>query len=192
MEPNIDCTDNTDEELVKLTLERQGYFAYLMDRYTKPLLRYIGRISNKSGDDAEDLLQDIFIKAYRNLNGFDDKLKFSSWLYRIAHNHVISDFRKRKARLEDVSWSYDDEFLNNLKADFDLNDIVNTKFDQEIVGKVLYKLDLKYREVLELRFWEQMSYREISDVLKKPEGTIATLINRAKDNFRKEIKKYEK
>ena len=89
--------DKTDEELVKLALQKQEHFVYLINRYQHKLLRYIKRISNFSVEETEDILQEVFIKVYRNLEGFDQSLKFSSWIYRIAHNQTISHFRKSRA-----------------------------------------------------------------------------------------------
>ena len=65
-----------DQELVLLTLENQGYFAYLIDRYKAKLFRYIKRLSNVSNEEAEDILQDVFLKTYLNLNSFTTSLKF--------------------------------------------------------------------------------------------------------------------
>lgn len=66
----------TDERLVELSLQNQGFFAILVSRYEEKFLRYIKRRTRVSGKDAEDILQEIFIKIYINLNGFDPSLKF--------------------------------------------------------------------------------------------------------------------
>ncbi|PIU78076.1 MAG: hypothetical protein COS72_03485, partial [Candidatus Moranbacteria bacterium CG06_land_8_20_14_3_00_43_56] len=92
------CGEKTDEELVALTLKNQDFFSCIVERYEAKLTRYIRRISAATQEDAEDLLQEIFVKVYRNLYGFDPSLKFSSWIYRIAHNQVISQWRKTKSR----------------------------------------------------------------------------------------------
>ena len=92
------CQHKSDINLVKLTLADQDYFLCLMEKYKAPLARYIIRLSNIDSDSAEDVLQDIFIKIYQNLNAFDQSLKFSSWIYRIAHNEIISHYRQLKAR----------------------------------------------------------------------------------------------
>ena len=92
------CDNTTDEQLLELAKTNEQAFACLVDRYEKKLLSYIMRISNVNLQEAEDILQDAFIKAYTNINDFDSKLKFSSWMYRITHNEVISAYRKRKAR----------------------------------------------------------------------------------------------
>ena len=90
-----DLREKTDEELVALALKDPQVYASIMERYEEKLLRYIMRISVNSKEDAEDVLQDVFLSAYKNLNDFDQDLKFSSWIYRIAHNKVISHFFKR-------------------------------------------------------------------------------------------------
>jgi len=181
----------SDEELVVLALKDQDYFLYLMKRYEKKLLGYILKISNISQDEAEDILQDVFIKVYRNLNNFDTNLKFSSWIYRITRNQVISNHRKNKARPQSIKWDAEinDEILNNLAADFDISQEVDLRFLQENIKQILNNLDKKYREVLVLKFLEEKTYQEISDILKKPAGTVATLINRAKKQFKKEVKR---
>lgn len=83
----------SDNELVGLSLREPRYFAVLVDRFEAPLARYIGRLGRFSTEDVEDILQNIFLKLYENLNGFDTDLKFSSWAYRIAHNEAISYYR---------------------------------------------------------------------------------------------------
>ena len=181
--------DKTDEELVTLVLQNQDYFLYLVRRYEEKLFRYISRISNLSKDDTEDLLQDIFIKVYKNLNGFDIELKFSSWIYRITHNEVISNYRKYKNKAEIISFDKDGKFIKNIADELDIEKDLNLIDLKEVISQVLGQMDIKYRDVLVLKFLEMKNYYEISDILKKPEGTVATLINRAKKQFRKILEK---
>ena len=181
------CSEKTDEELVGLTIRDQDFFACLVDRYSEKLTRYIMRISASTREDAEDLLQEIFVKAYRNLNGFDQSLKFSSWIYRIAHNQVISQWRKLKSRPQVVKFEADEDFLKFIANDEDLALDTERKFEGEEVRKLLNTMDEKYREVLVLKFLEGKDYKEISDILQKPLGTVATLINRAKKQLKKII-----
>lgn len=183
--------DKTDEELVILVLEDQDYFLYLVRKYEKKLSRYISRISNLNQDDIEDVLQDIFIKVYKNLNGFDPDLKFSSWIYRITHNEVINNYRKYKNKAKIISFDKDGEFIKNIKGELDIEKDLNLAELKDGIFSVLNKMDIKYREVLILKFLEEKSYREMSDILRKPEGTIATLINRAKKQFLKILEKEE-
>ena len=181
----------TDEKLVELTLEDQNNFTYLIERYERKLLRYILRIANVSKEEAEDILQDVFIKVYQNLNDFDSNLKFSSWIYRITHNQVISNWRKIKARPKSVYFEVGDSVFNGLVSELDLEKKGDDYFLRKNLDKIFDKLDPKYREVLILKFLEEKSYKEISDILKKPIGTVATLINRAKKSFVEEVKKQE-
>ena len=180
--------EKTDNDLVTLTLENQSYFLYLIERYENKLLNYILRISNVSHEEAEDTLQDSFIKIYTNLNDFDSNLKFSSWVYRIVHNQVINNYRKIKARpqlsnLPDLN----ENMLNNLASDLNLEKEIDLKFLKKNINKILDKIDIKYKEILILKFLEEKNYNEISDILKKPSGTVASLINRAKKNFQQEL-----
>lgn len=184
---NENISEKSDNELVFMTLENQSFFLYLMKRYEQKLLRYILRISNIQKEEAEDILQDVFIKVYKNLNGFDSDLKFSSWIYRITHNEVISNFRKNKARPHGHAIAIDDELINKLRSEIDIEQEIDRQYLKENIDRILNKMDIKYREVLVLKFLEEKDYQEISDILKKPMGTIATLINRAKNNFKKEL-----
>jgi RNA polymerase sigma-70 factor (ECF subfamily) len=185
MVENKECLEKTDEELVALTLKSQDYYTCLVARYESKIMRYIKRISSFSKEDAEDILQEVFIKVYRNLNDFDQKLKFSSWIYRIAHNEVISHFRKMKSRPVLVTTEAD-EWLKTIAGNDDLEKELDRKFTSEEIRNILSKMDLKYKEVLALRYLEEKDYREISDILEKPMGTVATLINRAKKQFKEE------
>lgn len=187
MSLNLDYNNKTDEELAALSLESQLAFASLVDRYKSKLKIYIRRITNVSEDDAWDILQDVFIKVYKNLNNFDTNLKFSSWIYRITRNQCISNFRKLQVRPKSVV--IEDDFYENIASEFDLESEVDALSDKKIIKDVLAKLDYKYKEVLELKFLEEKDYKEISDILQKPMGTIATLINRAKKQMKEEIEK---
>ncbi len=185
MPQKSECEKKTDEELVALTLANQDFFGCLVERYEPKLMRYIRRISGVTQEDAEDLLQEIFLKVYRNLRDFDPNLKFSSWIYRIAHNQVISGWRKTKSRPQVIKFEADDDFLKFVSTEEDLAGDVEKRFTGEEVRNIVNQLDEKYREVLVLKFLEGKDYQEISDILQKPLGTVATLINRAKKQFRK-------
>ncbi|KKT94356.1 MAG: RNA polymerase sigma-70 factor, ECF subfamily, partial [Parcubacteria group bacterium GW2011_GWC1_45_14] len=139
-------------------------------------LRYIMRISASTREDGEDILQDVFVSAYKNLNGFDPDLKFSSWIYRITHNKVISHYRKTTARPKTVTYEGDNDLLNILEGESDLVADLEKKYTSGEVMDILSEMDERYREVL-----------EISDILEKPMGTVATLISRAKKQFREKL-----
>jgi RNA polymerase sigma-70 factor (ECF subfamily) len=129
-------------------------------------------------------LQEVFLKAWKNLNGFDVGLKFSSWIYRITHNETISTFRKSKSRGEDQKTNIEPELYENLPDDTHFVDEIDQKMTAAEVQAILKSLPENYREVLVLWFVEDQSYEEISDILMKPSGTVATLLNRAKKQFK--------
>lgn len=185
-----DHKDKSDEELVALVLQNQEYFSYIVNRYQTKLLRYIIRISNLDKEDAEDVLQESFLKIYTNLNDFDRDLKFSSWIYRITHNRVISNYRKLQTRPQTVSLDISYNNIQKLASDFDLAKETDFNYLRKHILNILNRLELKDKEILTLKYLEEKSYKEISDILKKPMGTIATMISRAKKKFLDEFIKH--
>lgn len=188
LDPKL-ASEASDEELVRSTLENPDDFLYLVDRYKGKLISYIRRLTNINYEDAEDVLQEVFIKVYLNLNDFNNDLKFSSWIYRITHNQVISNYRKLKARPEGYAVSIDDQAARNLAAEIDIVAGADLQIMKANIAKVLNGLSEKHREVLILKFLEEKSYQEISDIIRKPAGTVASTINKAKQEFRRELER---
>lgn len=184
----MDLSKRTDEELVVQARGDVEIFGALIERYEQKLLRYVMRISNFCYESAEEVVQDTFLKTWRNLNDFDESVKFSSWIYRIAHNETISAFRKMKSRGEDQAMELTEELFIADKGNFVKE--LDAQLSLESIHKVLSHMDTKYKEVLVLKFLEEKNYDEISDILQKPSGTIATLINRAKKQFRQLAQKH--
>lgn len=180
------CGDKTDIELVGMSLNNSDHFLCLSKRYEDKLLRYIMRISKFSRPDAEDVLAEVFIKTYYNLNGFDKELQFSSWIYRIAHNETVSAIRKKAVR---PTISLEVEDLVKFGDSFEMTKEMDNAMDRKIIDEALSKLDEKYREVLVLRFLDEKDYVEIADILKKPVSTIGNLILRGKKLFKEEYEK---
>lgn len=175
----------SDEQLAVLALKDQTHFVTLVSRYKRRLFDYLKFFCRLSDDDVEDILQSVFIKIYYNLNDFDGDLKFSSWAYRIAHNEAVSFLRKKK-KTTDIAC----DFIENLPHSSDLAEELDLALEQKNVLQVLCLMDEKYREVLLLKYFEQKDYKEISDILRKPMGTVATLINRAKKQFKDKYQTY--
>jgi len=187
----VDCDQEPDEHLVTLCLSNPDYFSCIIYRYEKRLSRYIRRLAQLTAEDTQDLLQDIFIIVYRHLNDYDSSLKFSSWIYRIAHNHTISHFRKRGSKLKQTAVDDENAYLyENLINRITAEDIAEQNELTKLLHEIIETLPAKYRQVFILRFLEEKDYNEISDILKKPMGSIATLINRARNKVKeKTIKK---
>jgi RNA polymerase sigma-70 factor (ECF subfamily) len=171
----------SDEELVTMTLSDKNHFGFLVDRYEAKLRRYIARLGVRDPDDQLDVLQEIFLKTYRNLNGFDPALQFSSWIYRISHNEAISWYRKKSVRPEGHLIADSEELISFLTAKEDTADVTfDRSVNAEAVNEALLEIDDKYREVLILRFFEHKEYEEISDILQIPVGSVGTLLHRGK------------
>ncbi len=176
--------NKTDEELARIILDDANALVVLIRRYESRLLSYIRRISGSSYEDAEDILQEAFMDAYKNIARFDPSLKFSSWIYRIVHNRTISAYRKKKKEMGDFSMDDDDDgYKRMLSADDDTARLADMNLTAEAVNKIMSELSERDRTVLILAYMEEKTYDEISDILKAPPGTVATWIRRAKQKF---------
>ncbi|MBU6214552.1 sigma-70 family RNA polymerase sigma factor [Patescibacteria group bacterium] len=181
----------TDVELVRAALANREEFAQLVVRYDVRLLRYIVRLGSLDAEIAKDILQETFIKAYVHLNDYDSTLSFSAWLYRIARNETFNHFRRQKNRPRPSKFEDNLEALDRIADDLDVAREVDTAINAKAVREALETLDLKYRDVLYLRFFEERSYDEISDILELPSGTVAVYINRAKSKLKEKLKRYD-
>ncbi len=181
--PNFE--DSTDEELAKLAQGDVLAFRELIERYEAKLKRYILRISSFSPEESEEILQEVFINIWKNLRSFNVGLSFSSWAYRIARNHTISSHRKHVSRGRDQTFMIDADLMRTLRDDLDVEQEVEDVLIKEDIAKKLKQIQKKYRDVLILKYLEEKSYDEIGDILKKPPGTVATLLHRAKKAFKK-------
>lgn len=163
----------SDEQLVeKVRKENKELYAEIVNRYEDKLMRYATYLISDN-DKAADVVQESFIKAFVNLNGFNSKKKFSSWIYRIAHNeamNAVKKYNKESPINQDMDFSSD----VNLEEEFSKKQI------QEMAQKCLNNMPIKYSEPLMLHFIEDYSYEDISNILRLPMGTVATRINRAK------------
>lgn len=177
----------SDIELISLSLKDKEVFSQIIERYQNKLYRYVRRISSFSDDHISDILQNTFIKAYTNLNSFDTSFQFSSWLYRIAHNETISFLRKNKKHIE--ATLFPDDSLEEFISDVDIEGQHGKIEDSEVLWKAIRSLNQKYQDVIMLKYFEHKSYDEISDIIQKPPGTVATWISRAKKEIQNILKK---
>ena len=129
-------------------------------------------------DKALDVVQDTFIKAYVNLNGFNAKRSFSSWIYRILHNEALNELKKhhRETKLPE---GFDAPDPNHFEEELSREETA------AMVRKCLQRIPVKYAEPVALYYLEDKSYEEISDILRLPVGTVGVRINRAKKAMRR-------
>ena len=181
LEREVENLDD-DNELVRQTFANANNFRFIIKKYEAPLRRYLARTFGFAFDDREDVLQEVFIAVYRNLNDFDPSLKFSSWIYRVAHNKAIDFWRGRQAKHR-ADW--DDEAMANIPDPLDLTAELDNNYLRGNLNALLGRLDERYRSVIVLRYLEEKDYGEISDILQKPPGTVAAWLSRAKKELAK-------
>lgn len=163
--------ETTDEEILSMFRDqgtKSKAFTLLMDRYKERIYWHIRRLV-VSHEDAQDVLQETFIKIYHNLNDFAGNSKLYTWLYRIATNECLQLFRNRQKFLS----SYDEiseKMINTLHdTSMEDSDKVLVKFQEAIL-----KLPEKQRLVFNLRYYDELSYEEISQILDCSVATLKT------------------
>jgi RNA polymerase sigma-70 factor (ECF subfamily) len=168
----------SDEEVVEIiiTKDKEAY-AEIIKRYEVKLLRYATYLLNDN-QKAQDTLQESFIKAFVNLNSFNNKFKFSSWIYRIVHNEAINHINKNKNE-KSLFKDTDLEDNTNLEDEYSKKEIVN------MVKTCVEQMPILYKEPLTLFYLEDKSYTEISDILRLPTSTVGVRITRAKALMKK-------
>lgn len=158
-------------------------FGVLIERFEKKLKRYARKFLNYQ-EDIDDLVQDVFIKAYTNINSFDVTQSFSPWIYRIAHNTFVNQLRK-KQHLSFSFFDMDTLFPQLAAIETADSHAIATELKKQL-EESLETLDVKYRAPMVLYFYEDLSYKEISEVLRIPVTTVGVRINRGKEMLRTE------
>ncbi len=169
--------ENEDEKIVKLVQEGDiDSFSVLVERYEVKIKRYAKKFLS-GREDIEDVVQNVFIKAYKNIQGFDVKRKFSSWIYRIAHNEFVNALKKKKTGLQLFSL---DILLPYLVDEEKINQEIEFKEIRQSLRYCLNKIDIKYKEPIILYYLENMSYREVADIMRIPISTVGIRLKRGK------------
>lgn len=151
------------------------------DRLVCVLSKLVGNI-----EDARDIAQETFVRAYLYLDKYDFRRPFEPWLYRIARNLAYNHLKARSRRAEGSLEPDGDSRLNAMVSETKSpEDGVLAHERVSEVDKVLMKMRTEFREVLMLRYMERMEYEEISAAMSIPIGTVKTWLNRAKEQFRK-------
>jgi len=168
----------SDNEIVDIIIKKdKEAYEILVQRYQNKLYAYVFRLTNHR-EEATDILQDVFLKAYKNIKGFDTKKKFSSWIYRIAHNESVN-WLKKNTRYKKQSID-DDENKIDIADSSDLEEEISNNHEKDDLMNKIDLLPIIYKEVLVLRYLEEKSYEEISIIMKKSVNAVGILLNRAK------------
>ncbi len=191
MNPNLSAKAQYDVALVKRALEDKDQKAYaeLMDRYQSAIFHLVNRMVF-SEDDAEDLTIESFTKAFKRLHQYTPAFAFSTWLFKIASNHTIDFIRKKRinalsfdrgfsnAEGDRMEISVKDEGLDPMEA-------LQKQERIERMREVVSQLKDRYKRLVELRYFEEKSYEEISEELNLPLGTVKAQLFRARDMMAK-------
>ncbi len=164
-------------------------FDMLVRRYKDQLLNFVYRfVGNQS--DAEDIVQETFLRVYKNKHYYKEIAKFSTWVYTIAGNLAKTELRRRKRhKIFSVS-----NFVNE-ERDFDIPDEkrnpeaeVDGTIKEDIIQKAIEKLPPKFKEVIILRDVQGFAYEEISQILNIPLGTVKSRVNRGRLKLQEDLK----
>jgi RNA polymerase sigma factor (sigma-70 family) len=176
-----------DFELIDKAVKEKDQQAYatLMKRYKKAVYFMILKMI-RDADDAEDLTMEAFAKAFRNLHKFKKDYTFSTWLFRIATNNTIDFIRKKKLKTMSLNNTLTDDGGNAVNIDVEDDD--NNPQDEfiksqriEMVRIFVDKLPAKYRKLVKLRYFDELSYDEIAEQLEKPLGTVKAQLHRSRE-----------
>lgn len=156
--------ENEDFKLVSDCLSGNGRsYEVLVEKYYKIIFRLANKLV-KDFDDAEEITQSVFVKAYENLKNYNPNYKFFSWLYRIAVNESIN-FEKRKKSVEKISENF--RSVND-----DPDKIYDNNALSDVITDALMELDMLYRMPVVLKHFLDYSYKELSYLLGVPEKTV--------------------
>lgn len=161
----------TEEELLIERLQQpssvQLAFKDLVSEYKERLYWHIRNIV-KDHHDTDDILQNTFIKIYRNINSFKGESKLYSWMYRIATNEAITFLNNRAKKLQISSEEYQEHLINNIESDvyFEGDEI------QMKLQKAIAVLPQKQQQVFNMKYFQELKYREIAEILETSEGAL--------------------
>ncbi len=175
-----------DCELIAIAISgREDTFEELVRRYQRPIVSYVYRILNDY-DGSLDVTQEVFIKVYNSLERYSSDYKFSTWLYRIAHNAAIDHIRRRSGKLQSLE-AEGKEGVYQLQLESPRptpeQDRERSEWRTEIES-VVKCLPSAYRELIELRHGKDLSYGEIAEVTNLPLGTVKNRLFRAREMMR--------
>lgn len=181
-----------DQVLIKKILDgKKSSFEELMRRYNRKIYNFVFRMI-RNEEVAIELTQDFFIKIFTVLHKYNFEYKFSTWAYRICYNLVIDHIRKNQALVD----SLNDDSVSQRKMLESKNYVSEDGFDQlekyeikTFLWEVVELMPQKYRELILMRYLQELKYDEIAEIADLPVGTVKNRIFKAKELLRKEIEK---
>ena len=183
---NLSARAQEDYELVQRAISgNQRAYATLMNRYRSSIFHMMLKMVNNR-EDADDLTLEAFGKAFNKLPSYAPRYAFSTWLFKIAINNCIDYIRKKRLHLlsidDPIEPNSDHDYSSNIRSGaLDPEECFIRKQRLDLMRQMLGKLSLKYRLMIELRFFEELSYDEIARELDIPLGTVKAQLFRAKE-----------
>ncbi|MFC1554646.1 RNA polymerase sigma factor, partial [candidate division KSB1 bacterium] len=183
-------TDEKDPEKELIRRAKNGdtlAFDELVVKYQKRVFFNVIRIVLNQ-NDADDVVQETFIKAYQNLESFDENYRFYTWIYRIAINTALNHVNHSKYKEESLEQKQEDVRFDPAN-EFDIEEDYDTIELKERIKKLLKFLSPEMRIVFTMRVYDQMTYKEISQILDISIGTVMSRLNRARINLKNSLYK---
>jgi len=188
MELNPNLSEKAQHDFILVESARKGdqkAYAELMGRYRDAIFYMLLKMVNNSSD-AEDLTIEAFGKAFKNINQYTPNFAFSTWLFKIATNNCIDFIRKRRGNVISLDQSFheDDSTSATVQIQSDTPDPETHMINQQkikLMRDVVNKLKPRYRKLVELRYFSEYSYEEISQELDLPIGTVKAQLFRARE-----------
>lgn len=169
----------------------QAAYSDVVDFYQNKIFQHCYRMLGNM-HEAEDIAQEAFIRAYVNIDTFDERRKFSTWLYRIATNLTIDRIRKRKPDYyldAEVKGTDGLDMYSQISTDgASPSEEVESIELQRYIHNEISQLPPKYRSIITLRYLEEFSLKEISEILDIPLGTVKTRLHRGREALRKRLR----
>jgi RNA polymerase sigma-70 factor (ECF subfamily) len=176
----------TDRDLIASAVAgREGSFEELVRRYQRPIAAYVYRMVGDY-ESALDLTQEIFIKVYNSLRRYRSEFKFSTWIYKIAHNSAVDHLRRTNTREQSlINGPEDDHFELPIESNRPSPEQESERRERRVeIESVVRSLPANYRELVLLRHSQDLTYEEIVEVSGLPLGTVKNRLFRAREMMR--------
>jgi len=171
----------SDQEIIDSVRKgNESDYSIIINRYKNKAFSMLTRML-KNEFDAEEVLQDCFLKAYNSLSSFKGEAKFSTWFYRIVYNSALTKLSSQKRKIEAEMTSVEDHF--NLVSEYNSVDI-EKKDINELVHKIINKLPEKYSAIITMFYLNEMSIEEISEVMQITASNVKVMLHRSRNLLR--------
>ncbi|MEL6675434.1 MAG: sigma-70 family RNA polymerase sigma factor [Bacteroidota bacterium] len=193
LEPKVSKNTKEDRELVAAAKRGDPKaFEKLLKKYHKSVYYMLLKMV-KNGDDAEDLTQEAFAKAFNSIEKFDSKFAFSTWLFRIATNNCIDYIRKKRVQTVSLDAPVEGDDGSSMNFDvrdtnLDPNEFLLKEQRKRYLNMAIERLPEKYRVLVRLRYFDELSYEEVAKELNIPLGTVKAQLFRARELLNQELK----